>query len=96
MEAYGKSGKLLKWLGNFLSNRLQRVIINGCTSKWSKVLSGIPQGSILGLILFIIFVNDLPEVINGLCKLFADDCKVYSEVKTKEDQEQLQSDIDKL
>ena len=74
LEGYGIKGILLKWFKNFLNGRQQRVVINGKTSDWTNVLSGIPQGSILGPILFIIFINDLPGVVGNVCKLFADDC----------------------
>ena len=61
---------------NFLNDRKQRVVINGKSSIWSDVLSGIPLGSILGPLLFIIYTNDLPGVVGSVCKLFADDCKL--------------------
>ena len=85
LEGYGIKGILLEWFKNFLNGRQQRVVINGKTSDWTNLLSGIPQGSILGLILFIIFINDLPGVIGNVCKLFADDCKLYKNIKSEAD-----------
>ena len=96
VEGYGIKGKLLIWLQDFLKDRHKRAVVNGASSSWTKVLSGIPQGSILGPILFIIFVNDLPEAVGNVCKLFADDCKLYSNIKSPVDQMELQEDIDRL
>ena len=96
VKAYGITGSLLQWLENFLQNRRQRVVLNGNFSQWQDVLSGIPQGSILGPILFIIFVNDIPDAVGNICKLFADDCKLYKSIKTVTDQEELQKDLDSL
>ena len=72
------------------------MVINGKASDWTNVLSGIPQGSILGPILFIIFINDLPGVVGNVCKLFADDCKLYKNVKSEADLKELQEDIYRL
>ena len=66
------------------------------TSDWTNVLSGIPQGSILGPILFIIFINDLPGVVGNVCKLFADDCKLYKNIKSEADLKERQEDIYRL
>ena len=96
LEGYGINGSLLTWLKNFLNQRQQRVVINGNTSKWSEVLSGIPQGSILGPVLFILYINDLPGVVGSVCKLFADDCKLYKNIKSEADQRELQEDINRL
>ena len=75
---------------------MQRVVINDAESKWAGVTSGIPQGSVLGPILFLIYINDLPDVVHNIVKLFADDTKLYSVVKNMNDQISLQSDINNL
>ena len=91
LEGYGISGNLLKWIRSFLENRTQRVKIGNEFSERSKVTSGIPQGSILGPILFTIFINDLPEAIKSICKIFADDTKIYN---TSDNHTILQQDFD--
>jgi hypothetical protein len=96
LAAYGINGKLLKWIEDFLSNRRQRVSVNGSLSHWLEVLSGIPQGSVLGPILFILYVNDLPGVVESIAMMFADDTKVYRPVNNQEDHTRLQSDLDNL
>ena len=78
LSAYGISGVLGKWIRNFLSYRTQHVRIGSEKSSKSNVLSGIPQGSILGPVLFTIFINDLPESVLSTCKVFADDTKLYN------------------
>ena len=78
MKSYGIEGQLLKWTRSFLENRTQQVKVNKATSDIADVTSGIPQGSILGPILFTIFINDLPDLVNSLCKIFADDTKCYN------------------
>ena len=81
------SGQLLTWFANYLSGRLQRVVIDGATSQWASVTSGVPQGSLLGPLLFIIFINDLPGVAIGdvFTSLCADDTIVYHNINTIED-----------
>ena len=71
------------------------MVINGTGSEWTKVTSGIPQGSVLGPILFTIYINDLPDVVQNITKLFADDTKLYAVVNNEEDQFNLQNDVDK-
>jgi hypothetical protein len=77
MSAYGITGQILRWTRSFLTNRTQKVKVGTAVSSEGKVLSGIPQGSILGTILFTIFINDLPECVQSSCKIFADDTKIY-------------------
>jgi hypothetical protein len=72
MKAYGITGSILHWKRSFLTNRIQKVRVGK-----GKVLSGIPQRSILGPVLFTIFINDLPDCIQSSCKIFADDMKIY-------------------
>ena len=69
---------MLKWLSNFLHNRLQMVALNGANSQWAHIKSGAPQGSVLGPLLFVLYIND--NVSCGI-KLFADDAKIYSTIK---------------
>ena len=92
-ESYGVTGKILKWVRDFLSNRSQRVKVNHEKSSYNDVLSGIPQGSILGPILFTLFINDIPEGLFNPCKIFADDTKLYGKSVNFVS---LQDDIDKL
>ena len=85
LDAIGVSGDVLKWIKSFLRGRTQCVNVDGIRSTWRDVLSGIPQGSVLGPILFVIFINDMPShVKHNMCKLFADDCKLYRDVKQGE------------
>ena len=67
-------------LENYLSNRKQRVILNGIESSWEPILSGVPQGSVLGPLLFLIYINDLTQNISANIKLFADDSSLFIKV----------------
>ena len=80
LETLGISGNLLKLFQSFLCDRQQRVVLNGQYSKWAPVLAGVPQGSILGPLLFLIYINDLPDNLESLAKLFADDTSLFSAV----------------
>jgi endonuclease/exonuclease/phosphatase family metal-dependent hydrolase len=96
LEAYGITGNIVLWIRDFLSNRRQRVCVNRAFSDWTPVTSGIPQGSVLGPILFVIFINDMPDMVNSICKLFADDTKIYRIISGPADCDALQEDLFKL
>ena len=83
LEQSGIRGNILLWLKNFLTNRKQRVLLRNGASNWLHVTSGVPQGSILGPTLFLIYVNDIPEAISTSVKLFADDTKIYNDILDK-------------
>ena len=76
LQSYGIHGKLLEWIRSFLNNRRKRVHVDGVYSEWAHVKSGVPQGSVLGPILFVLYINDMPKVVENTCKLFADDAKL--------------------
>ena len=80
LSKYGIKGKILGWIKDFLKDRTQRVVIRGTASSMRVVTSGVPQGSILGPILFLIFINDLPLGILSALSLFADDSKLFSRI----------------
>jgi ribonucleases P/MRP protein subunit RPP40 len=75
MRKYGINEKFVKWIKSFLIGRKMRVTINGRESIWLEVISGVPQGSILGPLLFLLFVNDVPDWILCSIKMFADNTK---------------------
>ena len=95
LSKHGIVGKLLGWFRDYLTNRQQRVVIDGVYSDWLPVTSGVPQGSILGPLLFLVYINDMPNYIVGDSKLalFADDSKLYNVIKSDSDQNVLQNDI---
>ncbi len=95
LQTYGIHEKAINWIKAFLTNRRQRVKINDALSDWEEVLSGIPQGSVLGPLLFIIYINDLVEQCeNGAnIYLFADDAKIYKYVSKLEDKVALQQSV---
>ena len=86
--SYGIGGKA------FLCYIQQRVVVNGVKSDWAPVVSGVPQGTVLGPLLFSLHINDITADIESEIRLFADDCVCYREIKDKEDTLKLQRDID--
>jgi hypothetical protein len=96
IKSYGIVGPTLNWIKDFLKNRTQKVMVNGAGSEWENVTSGIPQGSVLGPILFVIYINDLPDTVESDSYLFADDTKIFRIIKGEDDKEILQDDFTKL
>ena len=92
----GIRGKTLKWIDSFLCYRQQRVVVNGAKSDLAPVLSGVPQGTVLGPLLFSLYINDISADIDSEIRLLADDCVCYREIKDTEDTLKLQKDIDQL
>ena len=86
----------LQGIKAFLTDRSQRVRVEQEFSSWSQVKSGIPQGSVLGPILFVIFINDMSAVVESFCQLFADNAKIFNSICSSEDNRKLQCDLDKL
>ena len=98
LKAIGIGGNLLAWLENWLKDRRQRVVINGKHSDWCKVLSGVPQGSVLGPIMFIIYINDLDDATSNIDVInkFADDTKIGHVICSEKDQQDMQKCLDNL
>ena len=96
VEKYGIKGNIIGWIDSFLSGRTQCVNVNGKISSSQPVTSGIPQGSVLGPILFVIYINDLPEALKGgsIAFLFADDTKIFRKINELVDVDMLQKDVD--
>ena len=89
LQAYGISGVMLNWINAFLDGRTQRVFVNGIASRKEVVLSGVPQGSVLGPLLFVL---DLPDTLVSHC-MFADDTKSFREITDVADMNMLQNDL---
>ena len=96
LEAYGFRDNLLRWLTCFLTWRMQRVVCGDSESDWSSVLSGVPQGSVLRPLLFLVYINDMPELVKHFWKLFADDTKLISINRNLNVQKMLQEDVNNL
>ena len=93
---YGICSKTLEWIIDFLSNRTQKVLVGGKISDLVNVMSGIPQGTVLGPLLFICYINDLPNTIKSKIRIYADDTLVYSCINTIDDCILLQRDLVEL
>ncbi len=98
LKMFGFNGPLLNWFSSYLLGRTQRVVLEGTSSDCLPVHSGVPQGSILGPLLFLLFVNDMPEALSENTKvaLFADDAKIYHKIENRADSLVLQQDLNNL
>ena len=96
LQAYGINGQLLKWFESFLTGRRQCVKVNSALSSWTQVSSGVPQGSVLGPLLFVLYINELPSLVSSNLLMFADDIKLYCCIRSPEDCLILQNDINIL
>lgn len=96
LEAHGVQGKVLGWIQGFLTGRQQWVVVNGARSKTAPVTSGIPQGSVIGPMLFVIYINDLPSVCSSEVRLFADDTKLFNRSDKPDAASILQEDLNRL
>ena len=93
---YGIRGKLNEWLRDFLSDRWQGTVVNGSCSDWSNASSGVPQGTVLGPVLFLLYINDLPTGISSEVRLFADDTVLFRQICCPDDHHRLQHDLHQL
>ena len=96
LTSYGINGSIHSWLRHFLTSRSMQVVLDGETTNPVPVDSGVPQGMVLGPILFLCHINDLPECVSSQTRLFTDDCLLYREIKTQEDHHTLQQDLKHL
>ena len=96
LHQYGIRGEINKWIQNFLTGRQQSVVVGGSRSDSVPVESGVPQGSVLAPSLFLLYINDLPKGLQSTARLFADDTACHKTITTKEDQQVIQRDLDKL
>ena len=96
LTSYGITGNTKNWIKSFLSNRKQRVTVNGSLSDITDVTSGVKQSSVLGPVLFLFYINDIDGNSNSSISLYADDSIIYRQISSKTDHEILQTDLNQL
>ena len=97
LDFYGVRGNTNKWISSSLGDRKQQVLLENCHSSSAEVLSGVPQGTVLGPILFLEYINDLPEVTKSLtARIFADDMLLFRPITNQHDSDLLQQDLTAL
>ena len=94
LDAYGIQGRLLDWISNYLSGRVQKIKLGNITSSLQNAMQGVPQGSVLGPLSFSLYINDMPDAIkHSKLMLFADDAKLFKRIRSDRDMVALQNDI---
>ena len=96
LHHYGVRASTLRWIQSFLGDRTQRVVVDGESSATAPVTSGVPQGTVLRPLLFLVYINDLPSRVKATARLFAHDCLLYRTVNSSDDAASLQQDLDNL
>ena len=96
LDNYGVRGSLLDWFSNILTQREMCVVVEGEKSRHVDVGSGVPQGTVLGPLLFLCHINDIPDKVQSHIHLFADDCLLYRPIKSSKDHQTLQEDLNNL
>ena len=96
LKSQGMGNSIINWIEQWLTDRKQRVVVDGEVSSWKSVLSGVPQGSVVGPLLFLVYINYLEEGVTGSILKFADDTKLFRKTKEIGDKQNVQDDIDKL
>ena len=96
LSSYGICNQTYSWVSPWLTTRKQQVVMNGKISRWVSVKSGVPQGTVLGPLMFLIYINDIGENVLSRLKLFADDCILYKAISSVEDCNELQNDLNTI
>ena len=96
LKLYGVDGNINSWLSDFLTNRKMKVVVDSEESDSVTMDSGVPQGTVLGLLLFLCHINDLPDAVKSTVRLFADDCLLYRSIRNMDDHLALERDLQQL